>query len=105
MIFNENLASRLGIPRPLTPDIPVSPIPTHVLDRPRIRTSMGRAYDDVIAFKRPRNEECQRQHLLLLDGGVRCVDDERTVHCPTCPTGLHRIPPDSGGLVIRTFLV
>ena len=30
---------------------------------------------------------------------------QRTVHCPMCPTGLRRIPPDSGRLVTWTFLV
>jgi Reverse transcriptase (RNA-dependent DNA polymerase) len=35
---------------------------------------MGRAYDDVIALKKSRNEERQRRRLLVLDGAVHSVD-------------------------------
>ena len=68
VVFNENLSARLGTPRSLAPIIPddstVSTPPRRVSDRPRIRTAMGQAYDEVLELKRFRNEE-QRRRLLL----------------------------------------
>lgn len=75
VIFNENLSGRLGIPRSLIPISTPSTSP-RVLDRPRLRTSMGHAYDDIIALKKSRNEERQRRHLLRLNGGIHSVDNE-----------------------------
>jgi hypothetical protein len=59
VIFNENLPARLGVPRSLTPiisDSTIDPSP-NTRDRPRLRTSLGKAYDDVMVLKRSRNEE------------------------------------------------
>ena len=74
VIFNENLSGRLGIPRSLTPTSASSTSP-RVLDRPHLRTSMGRAYDDIIAHKKSRNEERKRRHLLELNNGIHSADD------------------------------
>ena len=82
VIFNENLAARLGVPRPLLPaasDVssPTSSLLRHVRERPRIRTAIGRSYDDLLAIKRARNEERQRLRsykvVSAVDGGASDV--------------------------------
>ena len=78
VVFNENLPARLGVPRPLPstsllPDNPLASTSRPLRDRPRIRTAVGQAYDDVMEFKRSRREERQRNVLQLKDvenGGV-----------------------------------
>ena len=65
VIFNENLSARLGVPRSLpfnTPDVPATiPSRRHLSERPRIRTTMGQAYDEVMELKRLRREERLRK--------------------------------------------
>ena len=80
VVFNENLSARLGIPRTLTPSNSISTepaLPSSVHDRPRIRTAIGQAYDEILALKRSRNEARQRGRQLKLDQAVseNVVDD------------------------------
>ena len=61
VIFNENMSGRLGTPRSLSS--PVAPPsfsrPTH--DQPRIRTTVGQAYDEVLQLKKFRRAERERK--------------------------------------------
>ena len=75
VIFNENLSARLGVPRSLSsePSVASSLPPSRpFLDRPRVRTTAGQAYDEVLHLKRLRNEERRRQG--SLSNGVTGVD-------------------------------
>ena len=84
VIFNENISARLGVPRSLptaisdTPPLPSRPI----RERPRIRTAVGQAYDDVLELKRFRREERQRRAMLkhnnLGNGGADGGDRKST---------------------------
>ena len=54
VIFNESSSGRLGVPRPFPPssDKSVSPAASRpVRDQSRVRTALGRAYDDVLCLK------------------------------------------------------
>src|SRR5271168_1174670 len=58
VIFNENLAAHLGVPRSLPPVV-LEAVPSFsrpICERPRICTSMGQAYYDVLELKRFRDE-------------------------------------------------
>ena len=72
VIFNENVSARLGVPRQLPSylDTITPPSAPPIRDQPRIRTSMGQAYDELIALKCSHAEEHQRKRLLNLDDAV-----------------------------------
>ena len=64
VVFNENVAGRLGVPRQLSSisSDSTAPPPSRVLrDRPRIRTSAGRDFDEVIHLKALRNAEWDKR--------------------------------------------
>ena len=77
VIFNENISARLGIPRQFSTAIsdahPLSSSCT-LRDRPRTRTAIGQAYDEVLELKRLRRQERQRKIILrsneVGDGGA-----------------------------------
>ena len=81
VVFNENLPGRLGVPRSLSSTISDARVssPSHrrVSDRPRIRTTMGQAYDEIMELKRFRNKERRRKLLLdsddVVNGGAPVV--------------------------------
>ena len=69
VIFNESLSGRLGVPRPLSssttsPLLPPSS-PHVVRDRPRVRSTMGQAYDEVLRLKEFRRLAREQKRLLL----------------------------------------
>lgn len=76
VVFDENLSGRLGVSRPLSSSpsndsIPISPHPTR--DRPRIRTSAGKDYDEVLRLRASRRLERDRKRIvpsIPVDGGV-----------------------------------
>ena len=75
VIFNESLSGRLGLPRSLSStsaDSPaVSPRPSRTT--PRVRTSAGRDYDEVLRLKALRKLEQDKRHsssLVVANGGV-----------------------------------
>ena len=99
VVFNENLPARLGVPRSLAPiltDVTISPSSRHLRDRPRIRTTMGQAYDDVLELKRLRNEERQRKRLLLVNDSVHGGVADGTSNA----TGVAVVATDGGAVVV-----
>ena len=71
VVFNENISARLGVPRSLPPAISNTPTISSsrpLRDRPRTRTAVGQAYDDVLELKRFRREERQHRMMLKLNG-------------------------------------
>jgi hypothetical protein len=71
VIFNENLSGRLGISRPLsTPNYTATPLVATVSrparDQPRIRTTAGQDYDEVLRLKEFRRVERERQRSLAI---------------------------------------
>ena len=65
VIFNESLSGRLGVPRslpPPAPDVITQGLPSRLpRDTPRVRTSAGRLFDDVIRLKEFRKAERDRK--------------------------------------------
>ena len=83
VIFNESLSGRLGVPRPLSssttsPLLPPSS-PHVVRDRPRVRSTMGQAYVEVLRLKEFRRTAREQKRLLL--AGDKSGGD------PTIPSG------------------
>ena len=76
VIFNENISARLGVPRSLPSTMVDTPLPSSrpLRDRPRIRTAIGQAFDEVLELKRFRRDERQRKMTLkrgdVVDGDV-----------------------------------
>ena len=71
VIFNEHSSGRLGVSRPLssTPDQTIpsdSSRPSR--DQPRVRTTMGQAYDEVLRLKEFRRSARNQKRTLLPDG-------------------------------------
>ena len=82
VIFNENSSGRLGVPRPL-PTHPDSPAPStssprHVRDQPRVRTTLGQAFDEVLRLKAFRRASRAQTKSSVADG-VPCVGDAMDV--------------------------
>ena len=78
IIFNEALSGRLGVPRPLpsssalSDSPPASPRP--VRTQPRVRTTLGEAYDDVLRLKAFRRAARDQQRSVAVPAGSGSVD-------------------------------
>ena len=73
VVFNESSSGRLGVPRSLSSS-PVQPLvssssPRPPSDRPRIRTTMGQAYDEVLRLKEFRRSAREQDRVLATAGG------------------------------------
>ena len=66
VIFNESFSGRLGVSRPLSSSPAPSSPPLRVArDQPRVRSTMGQAYDEVLRLKESRRVARAQQRLLL----------------------------------------
>ena len=76
VIFNESSSGRLGVPRPLSSHLPTDSLsipPRPSRTTPRVRTSAGQAYDEVLRLKALRKLEQDRHRSppsLDMSGGV-----------------------------------
>ena len=104
IIFNENVSGRLGIPRPFSSTSANSSVPYRpVRDQPRVRTTVGQAYDEVLQLKEFRRAARERKRV----GGGVLVDSNIE---PLNAVGLYGGVPDAdvvvaGGVsVVTPFL-
>ena len=72
IIFNENSSGRLGVPRPLSahpdPSASSTSTPRHVRDQPRVRTTLGQAFDEVLRLKAFRRASRAQPKSSIVDG-------------------------------------
>ena len=77
VIFNESSSGHLGVPRPLA-DPSASPTSSPSLScpahkQPRVRTSLGQAYDDVLRLKAFHCVACDQKRSAVANAGSRGV--------------------------------
>ena len=72
IIFNESSPGRLGVDCPLSSSTPLSdPSPSSsrvIRVQPRVRSTMGQAYDEVLCLKEFRRAAREQRRLLSADG-------------------------------------
>ena len=102
IIFNEHHSGRLGVSRPLSSPTPTS-VPAldssrPVRDVPRVRTTMGKAFDEVLRLKEFRRAAREQKRLLASDTQAGSGGDRDSV--PVDALGMLSV--DGGAIALGT---